>query len=199
MNPGEVNISGVGVFQGDIDTDSVKCSGVGKAAGTIHCRRLLVEGVFSASKSIEAQEVDIKGVMKCESDIRSERFHAIGAIVSNSILYSGEIDIQFERISRIREVGGQKINIRPMGSFYKSHAGKALDNLLGIFANRIFKVEKIEGNDIYLENVNVGTVFGQNVTIGPNCQVAYLEYSNKAKVHDSSRVLEMKGRKASGI
>ena len=199
MNHNEVNIAGVGIFQGDIDADIVKCFGVGKTLGTVKCRQMMVKGVFSTTKRVYAQSVDVKGVLKCASELSAERFVVMGSVVSQSLLNGGEIDIQFERLSKAREVGGERISIRPGDFFHKERLGKPGKQFMGLIPNGVFKAEVIEGNDIYLEIVQAGTVRGQIVVIGPNCRVAYLEYSNKAKVHESSNVLEIKGQKVRNI
>ncbi|MCX7772537.1 MAG: hypothetical protein N2376_05420 [Clostridia bacterium] len=194
MMQNDVNISGMGVFRGDIEAETVRCSGMGKAHGAIVCRRLEVSGMFKATKPIKAEEVDIKGFVKSNSDISAERFHAKGAVSIDGLLNAGTIDIQSDRMGKIREIGAESVSIRPLGS-----VNRVVDNILNNFTSRQFKVDVIEANEIYLENVDVVTVRGENVVIGPNCHVRFLEYSKKAKVHDSARVIEMKGQKPSNF
>lgn len=195
MKQNEVNIAGLGVFHGDIDAEVVRCSGMGKAAGSINCRRMEISGMFTASGKIHAEEVDVKGFLRCKANFSAEKFTVVGAVVIDALLNAGNIDIQFSRFGRISEVGGENVNIRPISAPYKGTSGRALDSFINVFTSRRFKVGTVEGNDIYLENVDVDTVRGENVTVGPNCKVRYLEYAKKAKVHDSARVEQMKGQK----
>lgn len=195
MRQNEVNIAGLGVFHGEIDAEIVRCSGLGKAMGNINCRRMEIAGMFTAGGKIHAEEVDVKGLLRSRSDFSAEKFTVMGAVVIDALLNAGNIDIQFDRFGRINDVGGENVSIRPMLSPYKGNVGKAFDDLINVFASRRFKIRTVEGNDIYLENVDVETVRGENVVIGPNCNVCYLEYTKKAKVHDSAHVEEMKGQK----
>lgn len=195
MRQDVVNIAGVGVLRGDIEADTVKCAGVGKAAGIISCRRMDVAGVFTTSNRIRAEEADIKGVLRSTADVSAEKLTVKGSVMIDAFLNAGQIDIQFERMGRVREIGAESVNIRPLYHTYKNRGGRFVNDFLNAFTGQRFKVEAIEGNDIFLENVEAHTVRGQNVVIGPNCAIGYLEYSMKAKVHDSSRVDQMKGEK----
>lgn len=194
MKQNEVNIAGVGIFHGDIDADIVKCAGVGRSLGNINCRRMEVAGVFSAGGKIKAEEVEVKGLLRSKADFSTERFTVLGAVMIDGLLNADNIDIKFDRIGRIREVGGDTVSIRPIYN-YKGSVSRVFDNFMNMFANRRFKIDSIEGNEIYLENVDVNSVRGENVVVGPNCHVGFLEYSKKAKVHDSAQVGEMKGLK----
>lgn len=54
--------------------------------------------------------------------------------------------------------------------------------------------ESIEGDEIYLENTNARVVRGNNVTIGPGCEIELVEFKNDfrqlkgAKVNDSKKI-----------
>ena len=39
----------------------------------------------------------------------------------------------------------------------------------------------IEGDDIYLENTHAKVVRGNNITLGPGCEIAFVEYKNDFK------------------
>ncbi len=192
-----VNIAGIGVFRGDVDADMVKCQGVGKSDGVITCRKLEVQGLFTATNRIRAEEAEIMGLLKSKSDFSAERINVKGAMVIDGILNTGSLDIQFERFGRIREVGAHSINVRPLTHPIKNRGGQFLDNLLNTFAGQRFRMDVVEADEIYLENVQANVVRGENVVIGPNCAIGCLEYSKKARVHDSSKVDNMKGARPS--
>jgi hypothetical protein len=48
--------------------------------------------------------------------------------------------------------------------------------------------DTIEGDDIYLEYVKAKVVRGNNIEIGPDCEIDLIEYKNTLKQHESSRV-----------
>ncbi len=192
-----VSITGVGVFRGDVDADLVKCQGVGKADGVMTCRKLDVQGLFTAANRIRAEEAEIMGLLKSKSDFSAERINVKGALVIDGILNTGSLDIQFERFGRIKEVRAHSLNIRPLLHPIKNRGAQFLDNLLNTFTGQSFRMDVVEANEIYLENVQANVVRGENVIIGPNCTIGYLEYSKKARVHDSAKVDNMKGTRPS--
>ena len=42
-------------------------------------------------------------------------------------------------------------------------------------------VDIIEGDDIYLENTHAKVVRGNNITLGPGCEIELVEYKNDFK------------------
>lgn len=194
-----VSIAGVGVFRGDVDADLVKCQGVGKSHGAIACRKLEIQGLFNAASQIRAEEAEIMGLLKSKSDLSAERINVKGALVVDGILNAGSLDIQFQCFGKLKEVRAHTVNIRPMTISIKNRGGQFLDNLMISFTGQGFRMDVVEGSEIYLENVQANVVRGENIVIGPNCVIELLEYSKKARVHDSARVDSMKGEKTTAV
>lgn len=95
---------------------------------------------------LEAEDIFVKGYIKCLGQLNGEN---IEIITNNS--------------SKIKEIVGTKITVKPSKRLFLNSSNKV-------------SIETIEGDDIYLENVNAKAVRGNKVVIGPNCKIDLVEY-----------------------
>lgn len=154
-----------------VATDEVKISGALHCGGILKGTSVMVSGGFHVEKGVEAEEVKIAGRVICEGLLNAER---------TEIRLNGEG-------SSIHSIGGSKITVT---------AGKRpeVNSLISLFRSWHSKIgdlkvtESVEGDYVSLEDTEVPVVLGRIVTIGQNCKIGRVQYSERVKIDPSAQV-----------
>lgn len=215
-----VDISGMGKIFGDVEANRVNVSGVGNVEGNIKTVKLVIEGTSNVKGNIECEEINnngsvkiggllkanilksngmfkiggsIKskqifsyGVLKSGGDVEAEEFESEGAFTIGGLLNANRINIRIGFGSAVKEIGGEEIVVKKVKM---SSIGFALA-LIG--RSKWLKSELIEGTNISLEYSDVKIVRGENVKIGPKCNIELVEYSGVLEVDPTSVVKNQK-------
>ncbi len=94
------------------------------------------------------------------------------------------IDIKFYGTCSAKEIGGEKITVRLPQGF------QSITQIFTFWAEKRLTADTIEGDDVYLEGVSAKTVRGRNVTIGTDCKIDVVEYSDNYSRTDGAMVGE---------
>lgn len=185
-----VTICGSAHFEGNIEAENLSvsgslhcnknvtvnkqltCSGSAHGDGSVKCGTLSVSGSFSSNGDIEAEIVNIIGKLNCKGLVNAE-----------------EITIKSHQSMTIGSIGGSHVLIIPENSKLKSwikfpwffSTGKE-------HVNTVHVKNEIEGDQIELENVVSPRVSGRTVTIGENCIIDLVQYSEQIKVSPNAKV-----------
>ena len=81
-----------------------------------------------------------------------------------------------------KEIGGQTITVKAKGSL--------VGNLLKPLFKPQLETELIEGDKIEIENTIAKIVRGNQVRIGPNCQIGVVEYTEEYSIDKKAVVAE---------
>ncbi|EEL50418.1 hypothetical protein bcere0022_22450 [Bacillus cereus Rock3-44] len=175
-------VYGESEVKGNIQAEYVKVYGNAQVQGNGHVEKMKVRGMFEVKGRLSGNVVDIKGALHVKEDIEVEELLLTGGLESEGLLNAENIHITicFEG-SKVREIGGKKITVRKKSRFipFKSHAGN-------------LQTSMIEGDDIYLEHTIAEVVRGNNVTIGPGCEIGVVEYHTSFNQKGNSVVKEHK-------
>lgn len=177
-----VEVSGASDIKGNVEAEEITVSGASHIKGDVTTKKINVSGASDIKGNLHAEEVEVKGAVDIKGDCEAENFYARGCFDIGGLLNAGNINVEIFRRCRVREIGGEKIEVRKgSGSFF----GRVLE----IFSSGDrLTTSIIEGDEIYLENTNATIVRGGNVTIGPNCNIETVEYRNSINVDNSSKV-----------
>ena len=197
----DITISGAGDIEGDIKTKHIKVSGVSKINGNLECeemvvsgtttiggdalaRKIKISGTSNIHGSIHGEEVEMRGAADIGGDCECENFKAYGGFKIGGLLNAGDIDIKIYYKCSVNEIGGEKISIRKSDGFIE--IGRIIKSIFNIPEYLI--TQSIEGDDIYIENTIAKVVRGNNVTIGPECEIDLVEYKNELIILPGARV-----------
>ncbi|TCW30864.1 polymer-forming protein [Thermohydrogenium kirishiense] len=181
--------SGVSKMDGSIKAENILVSGVNNVNGGIKCKELTVEGSLSVAHGVSAEKVKIYGVLKVNDDLNAEIFISRGGFTINGLLNAENIDISLFVKCKVREIGGQSINVCKDNTNNINFFGKILETFS---TSQKLIVDIIEGDDIYIEYTNAKIVRGKNVKIGPGSNVDIVEYKDKFEKDDNANVKEFK-------
>lgn len=175
----EVHISGSSRIGGSLNTEIMKISGSTHIEGDADCKEIHISGSAKVDGYLHSDTISISGGTHVGKDCEAESFKSSGGFTIDGLLNAGNIEINIGGNCTVKEIGGEKINIRS----YENHGfWGMLPHIFGSFINKL-TTNVIEGDDIYVENTDAKVVRGNNVTIGPDCKIDSVEYRNTVNVH----------------
>jgi cytoskeletal protein CcmA (bactofilin family) len=165
-----VSIVGTCSFSGGVQTDTIKISGTVTIGGDVKLKELHCSGTIESQGNLYGEQLNLRGQLSTKGDCEADVLTARGIFEIGGLLNAGQLDVKLYHDCRAKEIGGEKIRIRkasllnPFNFFFKPSS------------NATLYASIIEGDEIYLENTKAAVVRGNQVTIGPGCEVELVEY-----------------------
>jgi cytoskeletal protein CcmA (bactofilin family) len=173
LQASEAGIVGTFALTGNVRSDTMKNSGTVSISGDAEIGSLTGSGTIEVKGHMQGTKIALKGHIAAGGDCEVDVFNLKGMFDVGGLLNAGEIDIRLFQDSTAKEIGGERIRIRkasllhPFSLFFRPSPHAKVT------------VSVIEGDDIYVEHTNAKVVRGNQVVIGPGCEVDLVEY----KVH----------------
>lgn len=170
LRSGHTGVVGTFALTGNAQSDTMKNSGTVTISGNADIGRLTGSGMIEVKGHLQGNQVALKGQVTAGGDCEVDMFHLRGMFDVGGLLNAGEIDIRLYQDSSAKEIGGGKISIRkasilhPLSFFFRPSAHAAVT------------VSLIEGDEIYLEHTKAKVVRGNQVVLGPGCEIDLVEY-----------------------
>ncbi len=180
-----IKVSGSGGMEGNVDVEDIILTGSGDIKGDLNCKILKIFGSADIGGNVSSDEVSIFGSGDIGGNCESEIFNANGSFGIGGLLNAGEIHIEIGGKCRVKEIGGERIEVKKSSSNVLDGILKALFMKKGELISEV-----IEGDDIYLEFTKADVVSGKNVYIGRGCEINKVEYMNEIKVSKECTVKE---------
>ena len=191
-------VSGIMKTKKSIDTDELNVEGILKVGENLKVLKGIISGVVKSDKNTLAKNLEVNGILKTQNleveninvlgnlfvknNCQSEEFYLNGKIVINGLLSAEKVNIKAENFSKIKEVGGSDIRIEGLED-------KKWDKFI-FWKKKEIKVELIEGDTVFLENVTCNLIRGKKVKIGKGCKIKKIEYSDEAILNEKSKIKE---------
>jgi cytoskeletal protein CcmA (bactofilin family) len=175
-------VNGVVKILGDVEGKQLTVDGSAKMEKSVHINKIKVSGKVNVGGSVKAEEVVVKGRLTVEEDCEAETFKAESLFKIGGLLNADEITIKLYGDCRAKEIGGDTIRVK-----------KNKASLFDLFKpNTQLETDLIEGNKIEIEYTHAKIVRGQQVTIGPNCHIGLIEYTDELIVDKKASIGESK-------
>lgn len=184
-----VEVSGASDIKGNLNAEQIYVSGASDIHGDVETKKIKISGASDIRGSLHAEEVEVSGVIDIKGDCETENFKATGGFKIGGLLNADNIEVFIGGKCNVKEIGGERISVK-------------LSNNVGLGIIRAIKeafnvheyltAEIIEGDEIYLESTVAKVVRGNNVTIGPDCDIDLVEYKGEIKLQNSARIKEQK-------
>lgn len=185
VEAGRFVINGSGHIVGNLKAEEAKISGSASLGGNVTGGTIKISGSADIKSGVDMHQIKIEGTMKAGGDCSAESFYSNGVFEIGGLLNADDIDIQlYWHKSRAREIGGGRINVRPGAG-----GGSILRSLFSFgLSNPQLEADTIEGDEISLENTKAKVVRGNNITIGPGCDIGLVEYKGQYQRNGDARV-----------
>ena len=180
-----LRINGQGNVKGNVKADSFKINGNSSIKGDLTAEKAKINGMTNIGGNFSVEEAETYGNINIGGDCNAEMFRVDGMFAVEGLLNAGELKLNLHGPSRAREIGGEKITVKRMGRF----------GLMGLKSfiwphghDKGLNADVIEGDDVYLENTHAKVVRGNNVELGPDCEIELVEYNESFKKDENAEV-----------
>ncbi|PEW03012.1 cytoplasmic protein [Bacillus cereus] len=197
----EFQCNGYGAVTGDLKSGHARISGSGKIEGTVRAEMLRIDGKATITQDVKAntlkiagkgtiggnitgEELKINGQATIDGNCEVDIFSSEGQFTVGGLLSADEININIHGTCRAKEIGGQTIKVR--------HRLSTFSRLFKSVFGLQLEAELLEGDNIDIDYAHIKTVRGNNVTVGPNCEIELIEYTGVLTVDKSAHVKEIK-------
>ncbi len=197
-----VNIKGNGKIDGDIECNimkieggctvygnltakTVEIKGSSTIKGSCHSTDIDIQGSADFGDDVSAEEINAKGRININGNFNAEKFNMEGAFKIRGLLNAGELELKLHGPSEAREIGGENLTIKREGRLIFKRIEKMITTL-GF--NTCLITDVIEGDEIYLEYTKAKIIRGNNIELGPGCEIELIEYKNSYKQDEKAVV-----------
>ncbi len=176
-------ISGKADVHGDIQAQTAEINGTAAIDGNVNAQQLQIHGNITVRGHLIGENIQLNGMASVRGNCEAERFDAKGRLQMGH-LNAGAVRITLHGSSTIAEIGGEHIQIRKQPGI---DFAKWLKALPLPFGNRL-TAHIIEGDSVYVEYTTAEVVRGNDVVIGPGCEIGMVEYRTKFDQDKGSKV-----------
>jgi len=159
----KVDIGGVANFAGDVAAGEMSVGGTADVRGKLTGGTVKAGGVVTVGGGVDVQRVELRGMFTIEGDCQAEVFDGRGAFKVRGLLNAGTVDVQLWGRCEVREIGGERVNVREGRGF-------------AFFLEQHLYAETIEADEVRLEDTTAKVVRGSLVEVGPGCDIELVEY-----------------------
>lgn len=196
-----VKVDGIGEVTGNLTCQAFHCNGKGKISGHVVSRvfkvqgmckvmgkleslEIRIDGTITADDGIVSEKVLCNGAMSLDAGCKAETFQASGKVEIFGLLHADQVKLELLAKCRVRNVKGSEVIIR-QGDSKGEWMQKILSSFVGVPQ---LIVESIEGDYIKLEHTKAKIVHGDNIIIGPGCEIERVEYKSHLSIDERSEV-----------
>lgn len=182
-------VSGNGTVEGLLEGSELNTSGNFKVNGPVKFQEMRIEGRARFNDCVKADKVSISGYLSVGQDLEAESFNCNGSFAIDGLLNANKIDVEINGFCYAREIGGDEIFVKstPLTPWHFLH--KIITPFLGP-KRELDKLtsEVLEGTTVNISNTNAKIVRGNDVRIGPGCNIGEVEYTGKLEVDERAVV-----------
>ncbi len=179
-----LKVNGQCDVNGNVKAESVKVHGNALIKGNLEAEKTKIHGMADIDGNVSIDKSETYGSISVNGDCNAEFFKIEGMFAIEGLLNAGELELSLYGPSKAREIGCEKITVKRKGKYHFL----GLKNLIMPGGNKGLTAESIEGDDIYLENTQAKVVRGNNIELGPGCEIELVEYKNGFKQDEKAEV-----------
>ncbi|MNS18889.1 Polymer-forming cytoskeletal [compost metagenome] len=182
LKTGSLKLTGELIIHGSLEGGKLNTTGKLQVGGDLYAKTTKLSGETIARGQINGEQIELSGYNTVRGGCQAEEFKLHGSMQMDGMLNAEIVEMKLFGDSRIKEIGGGQIRIKPSGGVWA---------VLGMFNNggsKRLSVDSIEGDIIELENTEVGFVRGSKVTIGPGCRIGLVEYIESFHQDTTSKI-----------
>ncbi|MFZ5967134.1 MAG: hypothetical protein ACOYVK_08155 [Bacillota bacterium] len=180
-------ITGTADIKGNLEAEEVTIVGNMNIGNDAIAKEFKISGEVNIKGSASIEKANIFGFLDIRGECNTENFMVKGPFKIGGLLNAGNIDVEMHSKCHVKEIGGERISIRRGTDIFFKKMIKFFYVPEDFYLGQLV-TDSIEGDDIYLEYVKAKVVRGDNIEIGPGCEIGLIEYKDILKQHESSSV-----------
>ncbi|MGZ9586051.1 polymer-forming cytoskeletal protein [Paenibacillus marinisediminis] len=174
---------------GELIAGKLMIQGQSDVAGDANFREGSISGMMTVGGCLRSERLNVKGGLTVEANCAVETMDVAGSCNIKGLLNVGRLDMSVNWPSEVREIGGEWIQVRK-GSMLKNLIS-FLPSIMKVMPDAKLKSDIIEGDRISLEHTCANVVRGNEITIGPGCEIGRVEYRTHFTQDPDSRIAEV--------
>jgi cytoskeletal protein CcmA (bactofilin family) len=181
INAEELDFKGSTLVNGDTIFLTLTKSGSMHILGDLDGKEAVIQGSHKIEGNVSVSAfLESKGSIKVNKDVECDGFFSFNGVIDVSgNVRADHLEGRLE--SNISHVGGdieaKKVDIRPIYTYQ------------GRYSNGKLNTRNVYADEIYLENVVAEDIKGNNITIGPGCEIkGNIKYKNSLEVNPEAKV-----------
>ncbi|MHB8126558.1 MAG: hypothetical protein ACYDEJ_13135 [Desulfitobacteriaceae bacterium] len=178
MEVEKIKVLGSAEFR-SLKAGEIKVTGSARFTGLLNVTTLNITGSADTSAPVKAQDIKVFGSLTAKEEVSAERFLAKGAFELTS-LNANDVIIELAETCRVGEIGAETVKVRPISMFRLG--------FLGFNHNKNLLADTIEADHIELSNTTARIVKGNQVIIGPGCEIGTVEYKDSLEIDRNSTI-----------
>lgn len=182
-----VRLVGTARITGNLESDKIWMQGQADIDGQAAVKNANIHGMFSTKGNLTGEKLRVGGYLKVDGDCEAEIFRVRGAFTIGGLLNAGDMEIRLWGGCEAKEVGGEKIVVKKSNSIQLIFKQIFFSGIASRLCAHV-----IEGDEIYLEHTEAKIVRGNNVVLGPGCEIEQVEYQNEFQQHKKAIVRKSK-------
>jgi cytoskeletal protein CcmA (bactofilin family) len=183
-----VDIFGQANLRKNLEADAVNLFGEAEIRGHVELKDLNLRGAIRIDGNLVGGNIHGYGELKIDNDCEADSISFTGAVTIGRTLNAEKVDLKLHFAdSRIPEIGGENIRVTKSKAFSILNLLKRLSH-----DSSMLFAESVEGDVIYLEYTKAKVVRGNEVVIGPGCEIDLVEYQTKFQQDEKAKVTESK-------
>lgn len=180
--------------------DNITIEGVGKINGGTY-DNIKVSGTASVSSDIVANTVKVSGIATFENNLKTSDLKVSGLVkVNGNMMFtnatiSGLVQVRGKVEGEVLKADGgisvsQDINVEKMeATIGKGSFNNIYGNDIKIDSKKhLIICKEIEATNIDVTYLKADRISGNNVVIGPNCDIGIVEYSEKLSINIYAKI-----------
>lgn len=167
---------------GNLDSNNIEIHGNSKIKGNATFKKMVLKGNSKLHGCIKGEELSIEGMIKIGGDCEVDSANLKGAFSIDGLMNADHVDVQLYGRSSVKEIGGETITVRR-----ESNVIFNLDKWIKALRKEL-QTDLIEGDVVNIEYTKATMVRGNNVFIGPGCEIDKVEYRSELKMSEDAIV-----------
>lgn len=180
-----LKINGQCNLNGNVKADSVKVHGETSIKENLEAGKVEIHGTADIHGNISVEEAEIYGSISVDGNCNAEIFKIEGTFTIEGLMNAGELELSLYGPSKACEIGGEKITVKKKGK-YDLFGLKSI--IMPFGNNKVLITDIIEGDNIYLESTHAKIIRGNNIELGPDCEIEQAEYKESFKKDEKTNV-----------
>jgi len=182
-------VSGNGTVEGQLEGSELDTSGNFKVNGPVKVKEIHNQGRARFNDCVKSEKVSSTGYLSVGLDLEAEYFICNGSFAIEGLLNAHKIEVEINGFCYAREIGGEEIVVKSTPHTPWHFLNKFITPFLGP-KRELDKLtaDVLEGTIVNISNTNAKIVRGNDVRIGPGCNIGVVEYSGILEVDERAVV-----------
>ncbi len=199
LDAGEMEICGAVLAAGDAGIETLEVDGALTVTGKLECSSVTCDGAIKVSEDMTAATIEVDGALNVKGGVFADTIEVDGVLNAGGQVSADKVHV--EGVIAAAEVVGDEVVIWQQGRAFtglgititKGDKKISVGSDSGRREQRTSTIGLIEATTIVLEMVNVQTVNGTDVTIGPGCVIENLDCNGVLRIDPSAQVHNITG------